>query len=194
MKEVKVRVYTVLSGPCTGGPAVKSSRYTELVQKPTGTGVVGTAVQDFACVYYNRKYLECTWGGNPEMPADARQHLYFWHKGLKQADECPAYLISGGTRSGCNFTGKSLPEFSDINFCVNGSSRAGPLETTFYSLQIQNQVKPDTTKTLHLQMGPGKQLELHWDGPVWSGPLRCLEWEVEHEQEGPDGEMSLVRS
>jgi len=38
MKEVRVRVYTVLSGPCTGGSVVKSSRYTELVQKPTGTG------------------------------------------------------------------------------------------------------------------------------------------------------------
>lgn len=190
MKEVRVRVYTVLSGPCTGGSVVKSSRYTELVQKPTGTGVVGTAVQGFACVYYNRKYLECTWGGNPKMPADSRQDLYFWHRGLKQADECPTYLISGGTRSGCNFTGKSLPEFSDINFCVNGSSSEGPLETTFYSLQIQNQVKLETTKTLHLQTGPGKQLELHWDAPVWSGPGRCLEWEVEHEQEGPDGEIS----
>ncbi|XP_034406951.1 interleukin-13 receptor subunit alpha-2 isoform X2 [Cyclopterus lumpus] len=192
MKEVRVRVYTLLTGPCIGGTMVKSTRYTELVQKPSSTGVAGTAVQDFVCVYHNRQYLECNWGGNPKMPANSRQNLYFWHKGLKQADECPKYLISDGTRSGCNFTGNSLPEFSDINFCINGSSPEGPLKTTFFSLQIQNKMKLETTEELHLETGPGKQLKLHWEAPVWNSPGHCLEWEVEHKQEGPNGKIATI--
>ncbi|XP_068571854.1 interleukin-13 receptor subunit alpha-2 isoform X1 [Cebidichthys violaceus] len=191
MKDVRVRVYTLLSGSCTNGTMIKSTSYTELVQKPSSTGVVGTAVQDFVCVYHNRQYLECKWGGNPKMPANSRQNLYFWHKGLEQADECPKYLTSGGTRSGCNFKGKSLPKLTDINFCVNGSSPEGPLQTTFISLQIQNHVKPETTEKVHLQTGPDKQLQLHWESPVGSVPGQCLEWEVEHQQKGPDGKIAL---
>lgn len=61
------------------------------------------------------------------------------HKSLDRAVECPSYILSGGVRKGCNFSGKPLPEFTDIYFCVNGSSREGPLKATFFSLQIQNQ-------------------------------------------------------
>ncbi|XP_068457281.1 interleukin-13 receptor subunit alpha-2 [Clinocottus analis] len=190
MKEVRVRVYTLLSKPCINGTIIKSTRYIELVQKPSSTGVVGTAVQDFVCVYHNRQYLECNWGVNPKMPANSQQNLYFWYNGLKQAEECPKYLISSGTRSGCNFTGYSLPEFTDINFCVNGSSPEGALKTTFFSLEIQNHIKPETTEKVHLQTGPGKQLELHWEGQAASIPGSCLEWEVEHKQEGPDGKIA----
>lgn len=60
------------------------------------------------------------------------------HKKLEQAQECPEYLILNGVRSGCNFTGITLPDFTDINFCLNGSSPRGPLKPTFISLQIQN--------------------------------------------------------
>lgn len=38
MKDVRVRVYTLLSGPCTGGRIIKSTNYTELVRKPPNTG------------------------------------------------------------------------------------------------------------------------------------------------------------
>lgn len=38
MKEVRVRVATLLSGPCTGGRMTKSKNYTELVRKPPSTG------------------------------------------------------------------------------------------------------------------------------------------------------------
>ncbi|KAA8587030.1 hypothetical protein FQN60_000866 [Etheostoma spectabile] len=167
MKDVRVRVYTLLSGPCTNGTMLKSTSYAELVQKPPGTGVECTAVEDFVCVYHNMK-----------------------HKKLEQAEECPKYLILNGARSGCNFTENSLPKFTDINFCVNASSPEGPLKPIFISLQIQNHVKPDAAEKLHLQTGPDAQLELHWEGPVGILSGQCLEWEVEHSQEGPDGKIS----
>ncbi|XP_074467402.1 interleukin-13 receptor subunit alpha-2 isoform X2 [Sebastes fasciatus] len=193
MKDVQVRVYTLLSGPCTDGTMIKSTSYTEVVQKPPSTGIVGTAVQDFVCVYHNRKYMECKWGRSQKMPVYSQQTLFFWHKELEQAEECPKYVISSGTRSGCNFTGKSLPEFTDINFCVNGSSPEGPLKASFISLQIQNHVKPETIEKLLLQTGPDAQLQLNWDGPVGRVPVSCLDWEVEHNQEGPDGKITSER-
>ncbi|XP_037322576.2 interleukin-13 receptor subunit alpha-2 isoform X2 [Pungitius pungitius] len=190
MKDVRVRVYTVLRGSCTNGTVVQSRDFAELVQKPSSTGVTGTAVQGFDCVYHNRQYLKCYWEANPKMAAKAQRNLYFWHKGLEKADECPKYLISDGTRSGCDFTGKAVPEFSDINFCVNGSSPEGPLITTFISLQIQNHVKPEITEKVNLQTGPDKRLEMQWEGPSGNIPGHCLQWEVEHKQEGPDGKMA----
>ncbi|KAM9348901.1 interleukin-13 receptor subunit alpha-2 [Symphorus nematophorus] len=189
-KDIRVRVYTLLNGPCTNGTMIKSKTYTELVQKPSSTGVVGTAVQDFVCVYYNMKYVECTWGRSAKMPTNSWQNLYFWHRELEQMEECPKYLNKSGVRSGCNFTGISLPDFTDINFCINGSSAEGPLKSTFFSLQIQNHVKPETTERLKLQTGSDAQLELHWDRPVGKIPGHCLEWEVEHNQEGPDGKTA----
>lgn len=38
MKDVRVRVYTLLSGPCTNYRTMKSTNYTELVQMPPNTG------------------------------------------------------------------------------------------------------------------------------------------------------------
>nr|XP_046267487.1 interleukin-13 receptor subunit alpha-2 isoform X2 [Scatophagus argus] len=190
MKDVRVRVYTLLSGPCTNGTMIKSTNYTEVVQKPSSKGVVGTAVQDFVCVYYNMQYVECTWGRSAKMPANSQQNLYFWHNELEKTQECPSYIYMGGNRSGCNFTGISLPDFTDINFCLNGSSSEGPLKPTFITLQIQNHVKPETTEKLYVQTSPDTQQELHWDSPVGKIPGHCLEWEVEHNQEGPDRKIA----
>lgn len=186
-KEVKVRVYTLLRGSCTNGSEVKSARYTELIQKPASTGLLGTAIQDFVCVFHNMEYIECNWKRGPAQPANSNQSLYFWHSELEQTEECPKYIISNGIRSGCNFTRKTLPDFTDINFCVNGSSPAGPLKPTFITMQIQNHVKPAATEKLHLQAGPDRQFELSWESPAGRVPEHCLEWEVEHNQEGPDG-------
>ncbi|XP_026185016.1 interleukin-13 receptor subunit alpha-2 isoform X1 [Mastacembelus armatus] len=190
MKDIRVRVYTLLSGPCTNGSMIKSTNYIELVQKPPSTGIVDTAVQDFVCLFHNMDYMECNWGRSSKMPANSQHTLYIWHKELSEAVECPKYIISGGVRSGCNFTGNILPDFIDIIFCVNGSSDEGPLKPTFTSLQIQNQVKPGTTEKLHLQTGPDRQLEIQWEHPVGRIPGLCLEWEVEHNEEGPDGKIT----
>ncbi|XP_026227956.1 interleukin-13 receptor subunit alpha-2 isoform X2 [Anabas testudineus] len=188
MKDVRVRVYTLLSGPCTNGTLIKSTKYTEVVQKPSSTG---EAVQDVICVFHNMEYMECKWGRNPKILASSQLNLYFWHKELEHAEECPKYIISDGVRSGCDFTETSLPDFTDINLCVNGSSFDGPLKPTFMSLQTQNQVKPGTTDKLYLHTNPDMQLEIQWECPVGGVPEDCLEWEVEHNQEGSDGRMTL---
>ncbi|XP_072231888.1 interleukin-13 receptor subunit alpha-2 isoform X2 [Leuresthes tenuis] len=193
MKDVKVRIYTLLDGPCTNNTTIKSTNYTELIQKPPSTVIEDTAVLDFICVFHNMEYMECKWKRSPKTPATSQQSLYFWHKSLEQALECPKYVVSGGVRSGCNFTEKSLPLFTDINFCVNGSSLEGNLKPTFISLQIQNHVKAAATEVLHLQAGPDRQLELDWEEPAGNVPGHCLEWEVEHSQEGPDGEIVSKR-
>ncbi|KAM6983523.1 interleukin-13 receptor subunit alpha-2 [Tautogolabrus adspersus] len=190
MKDVRVRVYTLLSGPCTNGTMVKSMNYTERVQKAPGTGAVGTAVQNFVCVNHNMNYMECKWKRGPKTAANSQQDLYFWYKELEQVVECPKYLVSKGYRSGCNFTGIALPDFTDIVFCVNGSSPDGPLKTTYISLQVQNHVKPETTAKVHLEKVSDTQFELQWNRPVGRIPGHCLEWEVEHSQEGPDGKIA----
>ncbi|XP_062261411.1 interleukin-13 receptor subunit alpha-2 isoform X1 [Platichthys flesus] len=192
MKDVRVRVYTLLDGPCTNGTLVKSVSYTELVQKPSNKGVFGSRVKDFLCVFYSMENMECTWGRNPKIPDSSQQNLYFWHKELDRAEECPKYIVSGGVRSGCNFTMNDLPYFTDINFCLNGSSPKGPLKPTFTSLQAQNQVKPGAPQKLYLQRGPDKQLEIEWESPVGNVPEHCLEWQVEHSQEGPDGKITQI--
>ncbi|XP_008274437.1 interleukin-13 receptor subunit alpha-2 isoform X2 [Stegastes partitus] len=194
MKDIKVRVYTILDGPCTNNTMIQSRSYAELIQKPPSTGVMDTEVQNFTCVYHNKEHVECMWRRNPNTPAISKQNLYFWHKKLDQAVECPKYMVSGGVRRGCNFTGTSLPEFANIIFCVNGSSPEGPLKQTFVSLQIQNLMKPATTKKLHLQTCPDKKLQLQWERPNGKIPGHCLEWEVEHNQEGPDGKISKTQS
>lgn len=189
MKDVRVRVYTLLNGPCTNNTMIKSTNYTELIQKPANTGVLGTEALDFTCVFHNMEYTECKWRRSEKMPANSQHELYFWHKELGQAVECPQYIKSGGVRRGCKFADESLPLFTDINFCLNGTSDEGPLRPTFTSLQIQNHVKCAATEKLHLQTGPDK-LELHWEHPDGKVPGHCLEYEVEHNKEGPDGKQS----
>ncbi|XP_030292877.1 interleukin-13 receptor subunit alpha-2 isoform X2 [Sparus aurata] len=180
-KDVRVRVYTLLNGPCTNGTLTRSTNYTELVQKPPSTGVADTAVKDFVCVYHNMKYIECTWGRSPKTPAYSQHNLYFWHMELEKTEECPKYLVLSGVRSGCNFTGTYLPDFTDIIFCVNGSSPEGPLEPAFISLQIQDHVKPEPTEKLYLQTGSDRKLELRWDPPAGRVPGPCLEWQMEQD-------------
>lgn len=190
-KDVRVRVYTLLSGPCTNGNMVKSTNYTEVVQKPPGTGIAGTGVQNVLCVYYNMKYMECKWERGLKTPATVQHKLYFWYKDLEHVQECPKYLIASGYRSGCDFSGLSLPDSTNIIICINGSSAEGSLKPVYAALQIHNHVKPDTTDKLHLQTGPDKQLVLDWERPVGRIPGHCLEWEVEYSQEGPDGKTAL---
>ncbi|KAM4620195.1 interleukin-13 receptor subunit alpha-2 isoform 2-T2 [Polymixia lowei] len=187
-EEVRVRVYTLLRGPCTNGSEIKSKRFTELVEPPASTGLVGTMVQNFVCVFHKMEYMECNWERSLEQPADSLNNLYFWHGELERTKECPEYIISNGVRIGCNFTGNSLPDFTDINICVNGTSSQGKLRPIYFSLQIQNHVKPATTEKIHLLAAPDG---LKWECPVGRVPRNCLQWEVEHSQDGSNGRPLL---
>ncbi|KAE8288239.1 hypothetical protein D5F01_LYC14301 [Larimichthys crocea] len=137
MKDVRVRVYTLLDGPCTNSTVIKSQNYTEVVRRPAGTGVVGTEVQDFLCVYQNMKHLECRWRRSPKTPADSLQSFYFWHRELDHAEECPN---EAGTSTAAS---------------ARGSRSAAAA----------------------------------WERPAGRVPGHCLDWEVEQNQEGPDGKM-----
>ncbi|CAN9501448.1 unnamed protein product [Ophioblennius macclurei] len=190
MRDVKVRVYTLLGGPCTNNRMTMSTNYTEVIQKPSDAGVPGTKIQDFKCVFQNMEYMECKWVRSPKTPAKSQQHLFFWHEELERAEECPKYIVSKGLRRGCNFTEKPFPAFTDINFCVNGSSPQGALKQTFISLQIQNLVKPAPVEKMSFQTGADMQLKLQWEPPAGRIPKHCLEWEVKQSRGDPVGKIS----
>lgn len=184
-QEVKVCVYTVVSGRCVEGHKVKSKNCTELVQKPDRAGVEG--VQDLTCVYYNMEHMVCRWKRSSKMPAQTQEALHYWHRGLPHAKECPRYIISEGLRSGCNFSGTQLPTFSDINLCVNASSAVRAL---YSSLQIQNIVKPKATGEVRVEAGVDGQLKVFWDSPPGRIPPHCLQWEVQDTRESRGGEQT----
>ncbi|XP_057677101.1 interleukin-13 receptor subunit alpha-2 [Corythoichthys intestinalis] len=179
MKDIHVRVYTLLGGHCTNNTWVKSLNYTEVVQKP-GTGHLGNIVENFTCVFENMEHLTCKWHKNPKYPTNSHLYMYYWHKELENTEECPEYLLENGIRIGCSFTGKPLPDFTDINFCVNGSSAEGSLRHTYASLQIQDCVKPGRANKPDLKKGPQAKFKLSWRKPVGNIPGHCLEWEVQH--------------
>uniref|UniRef100_A0A3P8WXI9 Interleukin 13 receptor, alpha 2 n=1 Tax=Cynoglossus semilaevis TaxID=244447 RepID=A0A3P8WXI9_CYNSE len=192
MKDVEVRVYTVLRGLCTNGTTLMSSHYAEVVQKPSNTGLKNTRVKDFNCVFYNMENMECSWRSQKAKKAISKQHLYFWHAKMERAEECPKYFnTTGGLRRGCNLTEKQLPDFTDINFCINGSI-PGKIRPTFFSLQIQNHVKPAKTKTLDLREIHDAQLLFKWVPPPGNVPVHCLEWQVEAGPQGPYGKEKKV--
>ncbi|XP_051903411.1 interleukin-13 receptor subunit alpha-2 [Hippocampus zosterae] len=191
MKEIRVRVYTLLSGRCTNNTWIKSGNFTELVQKPPSSGRHGNAVKDFGCVFHNMEHMICKWRKHPTSPANSQLYMYYWHKELQKTEECPKYLFTNGDRSGCSFTGKALPDFTNVNFCVNGSSPEGPLRPTYKSLQIQNYVKPDATNKPILLPGDAR-INLRWRKPDGKVPGHCLEWEVDHTSDGPQNKSEPI--
>lgn len=187
-QEVKVCVYTLISGECMGGSTAKSKNCTEVIQKPDTAGVNG--LQDLTCVYFNMEHMVCRWKRGSQMPAQSQEALHYWHRDLAQAKECPCYIISEGFRSGCNFSGTELPTFSNINLCVNASS-ARPVRALYSSLQIQNIVKPKATGEVHVEAGADGQLRVLWDSPTGKIPQHCLKWEVQERRESHDGKQTL---
>ncbi|KAJ7996649.1 hypothetical protein DPEC_G00239230 [Dallia pectoralis] len=187
-KEVRVRISTLLRGACVNGTELMSP-FTEIVIKPTLTGPVGSRIQNFECVFYQKQFMECTWMSGSEGPTHSQRSLHFWHQGMDRTEECPRYIYSNELRIGCTFSGKSLPEFTDLNICVNSSSSRVPLRPAFFSLQVQNHVKPAAIETLHLEAGPDRGLAVRWELPQDSIPSHCLEHEVEAREEGVDEQV-----
>nr|XP_029476653.1 interleukin-13 receptor subunit alpha-2-like isoform X2 [Oncorhynchus nerka] len=192
-KEVRVRISTVLRGACTNGTELKSP-FTKIVLPPNNTGPVDSRVQGFGCVFYQKEVMECTWEVGLEEPAHSNHSLYFWHREMEQAEECPQYIHSNGVRTGCTFTRESLPEFSAFNICVNSSSPKVALRSAFFSLQVQNHVKPAAIEAVHLEAGLDRRLQVRWDLPHESIPSHCLEYEVETSEGGVGGQQLLQRN
>ncbi|XP_077402866.1 interleukin-13 receptor subunit alpha-2 [Vanacampus margaritifer] len=180
MKDIQIRVYTLLSGNCTNNTLIKSVNYTELVQKAPAAGQAD-AVKHLECVFHNMERLICKW---KTVPANSQIYMYYWHNQLEKTQACPKYIHTNGVRSGCDFTGKPLPDFTDVNICVNGSSQEGPLRPKYTSLQIQNYVKPDPARKPSVMPVQGGRINVHWRKADGKLPEHCLEWEVKHTSEG----------
>ncbi|KAL0994063.1 hypothetical protein UPYG_G00117320 [Umbra pygmaea] len=191
-KEVRVRIATLLRGGCVNGTELKSP-FAETILPPKVTGPVGSRVLGFGCVFYQKEFMECTWHKSLDDPPHSQRSLYFWHRGMEQAAECPQYIYSNGLKTGCKFCGESLPEFTNFNICVNSSSSNVALMSAFFSLQIQNHVKPAAIEVLHLEAGPDRSIQVEWTLPQERIPEHCLEHEVETRKEGQDKQESLQR-
>uniref|UniRef100_A0A673N578 Interleukin-13 receptor subunit alpha-2-like n=1 Tax=Sinocyclocheilus rhinocerous TaxID=307959 RepID=A0A673N578_9TELE len=176
-KPVKVRILTVLKCACTNGTEVQGEE-NEWVYTPETTGVAGSRIRDFHCVYYGKEYMECTWESGPVQPPNSQHYLYYWHREMDETKECPEYIILSEGRRGCRFPRESLLEFSKFNLCVNGSSPAGSLKMAYFSIEVQNHVKPTVVSSVHVSEIDG-ELKLDWSPPSGQVPEHCLEYEVE---------------
>ncbi|CAL9685619.1 unnamed protein product [Knipowitschia caucasica] len=189
-QEVKVRVYTVFSGECVEGGITRSQNYTEVVQKPDRRGI--DCFQAVTCVYFNMEHLVCHWKKNAEIPGKAQEKLYYWHRQLGHAKECPRYITSGGERTGCIFSGIDIPTFTDLNLCVNASSEQ-PIRALYSTLQIQNHVKPDAPTQVSVDTAAERQLKAHWNSPSGRIPHHCLLWQLQTSRNGRNT-FSLIPS
>ncbi|KAG7484750.1 hypothetical protein MATL_G00053320 [Megalops atlanticus] len=187
-KDARVRVSTLLRGPCVNGSEVYSLPV-EAVLKPLRKGSMGSKVKGLSCIFYQKEYMECTWEKGDKEPPHPQYNLFFWHRGMQQAMECPEYMHFHGARTGCSFNWDSLMEFTDFNICVNGSSFHRPIRPAYFTLQIQNHVKPAAIKTLNLETLPSGHLHLEWASSKGKISDICLEYEVESRHKGLFGEL-----
>ncbi|XP_056093856.1 interleukin-13 receptor subunit alpha-2 isoform X1 [Rhinichthys klamathensis goyatoka] len=176
-KPVTVRMLTVLKCACNNGTEVQGEE-TERMFTPEPTGVAGSKIRDFHCVYYGKEYMECTWDSGPVQPPNSQHYLYYWHREMDETQECPEYIILSEVRRGCRIPRESILEFSKFNMCVNGSSPAGSLRTAYFSIEVQNHVKPAVVSSVHISEIDGL-LKLDWSPPSGLVPEHCLEYEIE---------------
>ncbi|XP_028838845.1 interleukin-13 receptor subunit alpha-2-like isoform X1 [Denticeps clupeoides] len=177
---VQLKLKTIVKGKCTNGTELHSSTV-HLEQSPQHTGHASTRVRDFDCVFHQKEYMECTWRAKEE-PQHSQRNLFYWHRDLEKPMECPKYLESHGVRDGCWFPKEALLEYTEFNICINGTSPMGPLRPAFYSLQLQNHVKPGVVENVSLELGPEKVFRLEWSPPTGQIPCHCLEYQVEAQE------------
>ncbi|XP_059911810.1 interleukin-13 receptor subunit alpha-2 isoform X1 [Gadus macrocephalus] len=182
-KELKVRVHSLLNGPCTKYTEVKSTRYAEVVRSP-GRG--SAVVQRLGCVFHRMEHTECTW---EQANHTSLHRLYYWYVDSGATQECPKYIFHDGVRRGCRFTRGQLPVSSLVSICVNSSSPTRASEPAYLYLKIHNHVKPAATEELSLEVVSDVEprLQLEWTQPVGRVPGHCLQWEVEHSSDRSNG-------
>ncbi|XP_027000007.1 interleukin-13 receptor subunit alpha-2 [Tachysurus fulvidraco] len=176
-KPIRLKMLTLLKGLCTNGANILGQEV-ELVHTFKHEGLAGSRIRDFHCIYVNKEYMECTWEPGSAEPANTRYYLYYWHREMQETKECPEYISSLGHHKGCRFPPTSLLDFSEFNICVNGSSEVGYLQPAFFSLAIQNHVKPGEVTNLHLDHN-NTLVHVEWAPPSGPIPDQCLEYELE---------------
>lgn len=184
-KPIKIRIVTLMKCTCTNGTEVQGEE-AERVFTPDLTGVEGSRIRDFHCVFYKKEYMDCIWESGHVQPPNTKHYLYYWHMEMNEIQECPEYIVLSDVRRGCRFPRQSLLEFSNFNMCVNGSSAAGSLTTAFFSLEVQNYVKPEVISSIRISETDAL-LKLDWVPPSGLVPEQCLEYEVESNIRMTDG-------
>ncbi|KAI4904192.1 hypothetical protein NFI96_010836 [Prochilodus magdalenae] len=184
-KPIEVRMFTLVKGFCTNDTEVHGEEV-EFVHIPEHIGVPGSRIRDFSCVYLNKEYMDCTWRSGAVDPPGSKHYLYYWHREMEETAECPEYIPSSEHLRGCRFPRESLLEFSEFNICVNGSSAAGELKPAFFTMEVQNKVKPATVSDLQVLVETDP-LQVRWSPPQGQVPEQCLEYELEGTAESVDG-------
>ncbi|XP_023698542.2 interleukin-13 receptor subunit alpha-2 isoform X1 [Paramormyrops kingsleyae] len=189
-KDNHVKVQILISGSCVNSSTEVQSPPVEAVLNAQRKGIPGSKINDSNCVFYNWEYMECIWNKGRVQHPDYQYRLYYWHKGMEQAEECPQYIASKGKKIGCRFNRQFLMDFTEFNICINGSAEGHPLQPAYFTKQIQNLVKPSAITTLSLESLSNGQLSLKWSPSVGRVPHQCLEFEVES---GPAGDGDLMQ-
>ncbi|XP_076866934.1 interleukin-13 receptor subunit alpha-2 isoform X2 [Brachyhypopomus gauderio] len=186
-KPIQVRMLTLLKGACTNGTEILGEEV-KFEHTPKHSGISGSRIRDFRCVYFNKEHMDCTWEQGNVMPLSSEHYLYYWHREMQAPQECPQYIVSPEDRMGCRFLPHTLVEFSEFNVCVNGSSAAGPLRPAYFSLEVQNHVQPARVSQLQVAFQDGL-VQARWEPPAGHIPEQCLEYELETSRESNDGRM-----
>ncbi|XP_056602494.1 interleukin-13 receptor subunit alpha-2 [Triplophysa dalaica] len=190
-KPIKIRIVTLMKCTCTNGTEVQGEE-ADREYTPDLTGVEGSRIREFHCVFHGKEYMDCTWESGPVQPPNSQHYLYYWHREMDETKECPEYIILNEVRRGCRFPHQSLLEFTQFNMCVNGSSAAGSLRAAFFSLEVQNYVKPGAVSSLQM-LETDELLRLDWVPPSGLVPDHCLEYEVESNVMMKDGKEKELR-
>ncbi|XP_026880982.2 interleukin-13 receptor subunit alpha-2 [Electrophorus electricus] len=186
-KPVQVRMLTLIKGACTNGTEILGEEV-KFEHTPEHTGIPGSRIRGFHCIYFNKEHMDCTWEQGSVTPSSSKHYLYYWHREMQEAEECPKYIPSLEVRKGCRFPPHTLLEFSEFNVCVNGSSTAGPLSPAYFSLEVQNHVKPAIVSNLQVVV-EGSVVQAHWEAPAGRVPEQCLEYELETTRQLIDGRV-----
>lgn len=116
----------------------------------TNPGGEGTAAQNFSCVVYQARFMNCTWTKGPAAPEDVQYFLYIQDRKKKKERECPHYTKDSGTHVGCHLQGLSeLPFYT--YFLVNGTSQRTGVQFFDAILSLDNieRYSPPPNITVH---------------------------------------------
>ncbi|KAM4819118.1 interleukin-13 receptor subunit alpha-2 isoform 2-T3 [Thomomys bottae] len=176
-KRIEAKVHTLLSSQCTNGSEAQSS-WSEATYWTQEQGSVETKIKDMDCVYYNWKYLVCSWKPGMSEHTDTNYNLFFWYEGLDHARQCVDYIKAHGKNIGCRMSYLESSDYKDFFICVNGSSKFKPIRSSYFIFQLQNIVKPLPPDSLSLTVNNLFEVNLKWNIPEGPIPARCFIYEI----------------
>ncbi|XP_055460973.1 interleukin-13 receptor subunit alpha-2 [Psammomys obesus] len=176
-KGIEGKIRTRMSEQCANGSEVQSA-WTEASYWILNEGSMETKIQDMNCIYYNWQYLVCSWKPGKTVHPDTTYTLFFWHEDLDHALQCVHYLQDNEKNVGCKLSNLETLDYKDFFICVNGSSKLGPIRSSYMVFQLQNIVKPLPPEFLHIGVENSIEIIMKWNAPGGPIPPRCYTYEV----------------